>query len=127
MGTAIRQATRVIVDGLVNDLPPDQIAPLIEEVVRIRAVQNMTPSEAVSFVFLLKQVVSEELQHHGQDPELSTELGRFASRLDALALAAFDTYVACRESIADIRIKEAHKERDRLLRLLQALTPVSKP
>ena len=121
MSATIRQGAAVIVHGLLNDLTPDQIAPSIEQIVRIRAVQDFTPSEAVSFVFLLKEIVSEELQHDGQDPELSAELNRLASRFDALALKAFDAYVACKESIMHIRIKEAHKERDRLLRLLQAL------
>lgn len=123
MGATIRQGAAVIVHGLVNDLTPDQMAPSVEQIVRIRAVQDFTPSEAVSFIFLLKQVVSEEVQHTGEDLELNTELDQLSSSIDALALKAFDVYVACRERIADIRIKEAHKERDRLLRLLQALTP----
>ena len=54
--------------------------------------------------------------------ELAGDLSRIESRIDELTLAAFDLYVACREKIAEIRVREARSESDRLARVVQALT-----
>jgi hypothetical protein len=53
--------------------------------------------------------------------ELLDELLHLESRIDALSLAAFDIYMACRERIAEIRIGEVKAERERLARVVQAL------
>jgi hypothetical protein len=123
IGHTLSRELEKIFDGLVSGADLEELEAPLDAIARIQAVQEFPPSEAVSFVFLLKQVVREELQHGGQGPELNAELDRLASRFDALVLKAFDVYVACRESIMDIRIREARKEYDRLLRLLQALAP----
>jgi hypothetical protein len=123
VGATIKQATTAIVDGLLDGLPVDKIAPSIEQIVKIRAVQDFTASEAVSFLLFLKEVIRDELQPESADPGLTAALDQLTRRLDGLMLTAFDSYAACRERIKDIQISEAHKERDRLLRLLQALTP----
>jgi hypothetical protein len=44
------------------------------------------------------------------------------SRIDELTLAAFDLYMACREKIAEIKVGEARAERDRLVRVVQAMS-----
>ena len=55
-------------------------------------------------------------------PELVNDLARLDFRIDELTLAAFDLYVACREKIAEIRVGEARAERDRLVRVVQAMS-----
>ena len=126
VGATIKREAKTIIDGLIDELPADQLTPSIEQIMKITAVQDFTASEAVSFLLSLKEVIRDELQPESADPGLNAELDYLTSRLDALMLIAFDSYVACRERIMDIRIKEAQKERDRLLRLLQALTPHSR-
>jgi hypothetical protein len=123
VGATIKQATTAIVDGLLDELPVNKIAPSIEQIVKIRAVQDFTASEAVSFLLFLKEVIRDELQPESADPGLNAALDHLTRRLDGLMLIAFDSYVACRDRIKEIQIRAAQKERDRLLRLLQALTP----
>ena len=76
--------------------------------IRIRAVQNFTPSEAVAFIFQLKKIVRHAL---GSELLLRTgiteELVAFESAVDDLALFSFDLYMQCREGIYEIKAKEA--------------------
>jgi hypothetical protein len=124
VGTTIKRETKTIINGLIDELPADRLTPSIEQIVKITAVQDFTASEAVSFLLFLKEVIRDELQPENVGPGLNAELDHLTRRIDALMLIAFDLYVACRDKIKEIRLIEAQKERDRLLRLLQALTPI---
>ena len=81
------------------------------EEVRIRAVQDLSASEAVGFVFLLKQAVRDVLPgKHG--------LSGLHDRIDRLTLEAFDRFVACREKIYELRMREVRNRTLALERLM---------
>jgi hypothetical protein len=80
----------------------------LEGVVRIRAVQNFSASEAVGFVLLLKPALRAELP---AGPEIEADLDR---RIDQIALAAFDLYARCREQIYEVRLREAGRRSEML-------------
>lgn len=108
-----------ILDGLLAGaaIPdPAVFAPFLDEIVRVRAVQDFTPAQATSFMFLLKKVVREllwEELHQGGD---WVGLLAFESTVDILALLAFDIYTSCREKIFEIRINQTKLQYDRLLK-----------
>jgi hypothetical protein len=77
---------------------------------KIRAVQQFTPSQAVGFVFRLREIVRAELGGVAADPEVSVELAELDAQIDRIALAAFDTYVACREQVYELRINEVKRQ-----------------
>jgi len=88
----------------------------LDSIIRIRAIQNFTPSQALSFLFSLKTVVRECLRSQmASDFDIGSLLA-FESRIDALALFAFDIYMKCREKIYDIKATE---ERNRTFRAFQ--------
>lgn len=64
------------------------IALALDAIIRIRAVQDLTPSQAVEFLFLLKPIMRELAPEQDQV--------RLADRIDRLALMAFDKYMQCR-------------------------------
>jgi len=98
----------------------EKIANSIEDTIRIRAVQDFSPSKAIIFIFLLKKAVRELSGN-----ELDTrEFIRFDSVMDELALQAFDIYTKCREEIHDIRVKEIKEQEQRALRLMQRMNIV---
>jgi hypothetical protein len=79
--------------------------------VRIRAVQNFTPSQAIGFVFDLKGLIRAMAP---ADRQASKEMVVIESRIDALALLAFDLYMSCREKIYESdrqRNEKAHIQR----------------
>ncbi|MFO7892701.1 MAG: RsbRD N-terminal domain-containing protein [Longimicrobiales bacterium] len=81
----------------------------LENVVRIRAVQEMAPSEAVGWVLELKRVIRAELEARGESGRHGAELRALEVRIDDLALEAFDLYVAFREELARLKVKEARR------------------
>jgi hypothetical protein len=88
----------------------------LDDTIRIRAVQDFTPADAVGFPLLLKPVVREILGKEIRNHNLFPQLLAFESRIDTLTLLSFDIYVQCREKIFEIRATEL---RDRTSRILQ--------
>ena len=81
----------------------------------IRAIQDFSPAEALVFVFFLKNAVREKLAPHVEEYKLFEELLTFESKVDRLALLAFNIYVQCRESLYDVRVAEIRRRSSRIL------------
>ena len=102
-GHILREQTSLVVEELLGGMDERKVAEALSELVRLRAVQNFTARQAVGFVFLLKNVVRDELS--------AESAARFElnSRIDEMALTAFDLFVRCREEINEARLKEAKR------------------
>lgn len=92
VGQAFRKGLPALLDSVLDAGDEPRAAEALERIVKIRAVQEFTPSQAVGFVFLLRDV----LAGRGLD-----------ARIDALALKAFDAYMQCRDRLWEIRAREA--------------------
>ncbi|HDL98300.1 MAG TPA: hypothetical protein ENH16_01790, partial [Desulfobacteraceae bacterium] len=78
----------------------------LDQVIRIRAVQEFTPAQAVSPILELKWVVKQVLSADKDTRPLLAELDSFDCDVDRAALAAFDIYMNCREQLHKARIFE---------------------
>jgi hypothetical protein len=78
----------------------------LDPIVRIQAVQDFSPSEALSFIPFLKGIIKEELKGENQGTRVVEELMELETRIDRLTLLAFDLYMNCREKIYEIRLGE---------------------
>ena len=67
---------------------------------------EFSASQAVRFVFRLKEVIRAELGKSAKDPLIAAEIEKFERRIDRVALAAFDIYVECRERLCQLRVNE---------------------
>lgn len=115
----LESGMRGLIAGLVAGEDPARsavFAPHLDAIVRVRAVQDFTPSQAVGCIFLLKKAVRETLWPRLTEPDLFVELLALESAIDILAQRAFDTYATCREAIAQLRIEQIRRRYDRLLR-----------
>ena len=83
----------------------DYLKPL-DQVVRIRAVQEFTPSQAVAPFLELKWVVKQIFSGNQETRPLLAALDAFDCDIDRMALAAFDVYADCREQLYRNRIQE---------------------
>jgi hypothetical protein len=119
VGSAITRQTEELLDGLVSGAGAEELAGCMEGVVRIRAVQDFSASDAIGFVFLLKEPLREAVR--AESPDLLPQLFEMESHIDRLALAAFDLYTECRKRISEIRIGEARAEKERIARVLRAV------
>ena len=92
-----------ILDGLLAGPDILSLSPCLEDIVKIRAVQDFSPSQAVSFPLLLKKVIIGEIKIE-QVP--AGDWIEFDSKIDTLSLLAFDIYSRCREQINRIKLSE---------------------
>ena len=109
VGQTFSTATRAIVEILIDGMDAQAACAQLEEIIRIRAIQEFTPSQAVSFVFMLKDALREELEGELQDAGAWAELGRIDADIDQLALFAFDIYAKCRERVYQLRVHEVRR------------------
>jgi RsbT co-antagonist protein rsbRD N-terminal domain len=82
----------------------------LDPIVRIRAVQEFSPSEALGFVFELKHVIRAVL---GDDA--GPVLAVIDQRIDWLVLIAFEVYLGCVKQMYEIRVDEMRRRTGKLL------------
>lgn len=122
VGFNAAQGLAGLFDGLLKGMIPSETSRFLDAIVRVRAVQDFAPSEAVRFIFQLKNVVRSKLGEALREPATAGELAAFEFAIDDLALFAFDLYMQCREKIYDIKAKEARNMTFRLLQKAQLIT-----
>lgn len=110
IGYNIKQATTTLYKHFCHDTELEPALTALEDLIRIRAVQEFAPSEAVSFLYLLKEVVKDENKRAKDDAALSLkEWIVFEERVDAIAFRVFDMYMANRERLYKVRISEMER------------------
>jgi len=115
VGTTLKTEGENLYKEVLGGMDPERLSLFLDRMIRIRAVQDFTPSQAISFVFFLKVIMREEIGKEVREPRLLDEWMIFESRFDELALLAFDIYMRCRERIYEIRANEAKNQVSRLL------------
>lgn len=103
VGNATRNGLNGVFDELVGDMNREAIVSHLDPIIRIRAIQNFTPSQATRFVFQFKDILRKELKRQLKDPHNDSEMQRLEKRIDELGLIAFDIYVECKEKIFELR------------------------
>jgi hypothetical protein len=113
VGDTISHVLDSVLDALVHRRETDTIESSLDLLLRIRAVQDFTPSQSVSFIFSLKDIVRGILKKQIPTEKMDMDLYDFDSRVDQLGLVAFDIYMKCREKIYDVK---ANEEKNRTFR-----------
>ncbi len=106
IGSTISRGLQNLFVILVEERELGEAAKPLEEIIKIRAVQEFSPSSAVFFVYLLKDIVREEMTKEQNREEVLNTLSILDSRIDKVALMAFDYYMDCRERLHRIRVNE---------------------
>jgi hypothetical protein len=109
VGHALRSGTEAIFDGLLDEMSAEQVCACLDDIIKARAIQDLSPSQAVSFVFDLKRAIRKEIGGEIADPRTAAELAQIDAQIDQIALFAFDVYTRCREKVAELRINEVKR------------------
>lgn len=115
VGAIFKEGLESLFEALLDGADTERCRAALARVVRIRAVQDVPPSQALAFVPLLKSVVRQILHEQMQDEKTREAMSAFEAQIDRLALLAFDLYMECREKIFEIRINEIKRNTARLL------------
>ena len=105
-----------ILDQLIHTMDPTTLNSYLDPIIRIRAIQNFTPSQAIAFILSLKKVLREYLAKDLQDHRMAAEFIEFEFKIDQLCLIAFDIYMQCREKVYQI---SANETRNRTFRAFE--------
>jgi hypothetical protein len=116
VGVSMLSSLDGMLDQLIHDMDPQIINSYLDPIIRIRAVQNFTPSQAVAFTLSLKKALRTSLTKELRDIRNVTELSELESKIDRLSLMAFDIYMQCREKIYQI---SANETRNRTFRAFE--------
>ena len=116
VGSIVAKGAEDLFDEILQENNPDKISTFLDNIIRVRATQDFTPSQAVSFIFLLKKVLREELDKEIQENHIDDELLAIESRIDDVALLAFDIFVKCREKIFELKAMELNNQTYTLLK-----------
>ncbi len=106
VGNALRVGTRAIVEGLAEGLDPEKACRALDEVMKMRVLQDFTPARAVGFVFLLKEAFRSVLGKEALEPGHAGDVAAIDAEIDRIALFAFDLYVRWRDRVHELRIGE---------------------
>jgi hypothetical protein len=101
VGHTLRENLAVLLEQVLGGMEAEPAQAALENIVRIRAVQDLTASQALQFVFELRPILRQFPAEANQEV--------LDARIDQLALWAFEEYVRCRERLADLRISESRR------------------
>ncbi len=116
LGNALSKGLAVLFDQLLAGPDTESVNKALDPIIRIRAVQDYSPSQATAFILILKNIIRENIKNELKDIQTANELLQFEIRIDALSLAAFDIYMACKEKIYDLK---TNTERNKVYKAFQ--------
>ena len=116
VGQSILRGIEDLFDEIVNGPDPEKVNEYLDNIIRIRAVQDFSPSDAIGFLFLLKNVIRKELLKDIRRNDLFEELLLIESGIDNLAGISFDIFMKCREKLYDLKANEVRNWTCRLLK-----------
>ena len=110
LGHSVREGTRGVLQTILAGMDHEDLWTHLDKIIRIRAVQQFTPSQALSFVFSLRSIVREVIPEAEADGRFHGGLTELDARIDEVALAAFELYAARREEVTRLRINEVKRQ-----------------
>lgn len=116
VGSITSKGIAFLLDQLLEPFDPDAVKAYLDPIIRIRAIQDFSPSQATGFILLLKKILRENLASELQNSANILQLLEFESKIDRLCLLAFDLYMDCKEKIYEI---SANETRHRTLRAFE--------
>ena len=106
VGHIISDAAKNIFESILNGNQDLEIKIFLNDIIKVRAVQNFLPSEAAGFILSLKNIIREELSQEIREEIHFNEFWKIGIEIDKVALIAFDLFMEAREKIFQLRINE---------------------
>lgn len=106
VGSITLKGLEAVFSELLGQMNPEKIQLSLDPIIRVRAVQDFSPSIAAGFPFYLKQIIQELIeQNQGSDANIK-EWVVFQQKIDYMGLIAFDIFMRCREQLYEIKANE---------------------
>jgi hypothetical protein len=113
-----------LLDQLIEGFDHNSVKTHLDPIIRIRAAQAFTPSQATAFVFSLKKVIGATFQKELHDDSIAKAYQALEYEIDQMGLIAFDIYMECKEKIMQIG---ANETRNRIFSAFERAGLISDP
>lgn len=127
VGNTVFKNLEALFQELLDGMNHGSLVSFLDPIIRIRAVQDFTPSQATGFIQFLKSIIREQIESELDDAYMVKALLQFEMKIDTLCLMAFDIYVGCREKIYQIKANQEKKSTYRALERAGLLVDSEKP
>ncbi|PIP37421.1 MAG: hypothetical protein COX19_16830 [Desulfobacterales bacterium CG23_combo_of_CG06-09_8_20_14_all_51_8] len=116
VGSTIKRSIDLLFTEVIKEkMDMAAVQEAMDPIVRLRAVQEFSPSQALSFLFSIKPILQKSLEKNLSDPAVDRFLRDVAVHTDELMLTAIDIYSKCRETVFLLRINQAKESVKKLL------------
>lgn len=120
VGERNREAAAALVQSFLDDTPnQEELSEVIEEFIRVRAIQDFSAEDAFGIVYALKPIIydilGDKLDEHAKARGLG-DIRWLDSHIDALVLLAFGAYCRCRDKLADMRVDDFKRRHSQIIR-----------
>lgn len=113
--TFSKELGRLLV-GLLERRNSEDLVPVLDRIIRVRAIQDFSPSQSLAFLFALKPIIRETAEKEIREEALAGELEALEAHIDEVVLWAVDVYVGCREKLYEMRANQFKNQVSGLLR-----------
>jgi hypothetical protein len=110
VGQTTLKGLEAVFDEVISGMDRTAIISFLDPVIRIRAIQDFTPSKAVAFILDLKKVIRGKLKKELKAADTAAGLAEIDANIDQLCLIGFDIYVGCRQAIYQLKVDTERKK-----------------
>lgn len=121
VGSTIFQGIESLLEEIIDDdMDSQRVTLFLDNIIRVRAIQDFSASQAVAFIFSIKDIIRDEIEAAGASGrdlpnQILIDLQHLESKIDGIALLSFDVYMKCREKLYEIKANEVKNMTYRLL------------
>ncbi len=112
VGHNIKTNAGRILEGLIRGDDDHVLSCYIEQIIRIRAVQDFTPSQAAGFMIDLKTAIRSQIMGEATKHGLIEDLMALEKRIEGLGYISDDLYANMKRKIRELAVREAKKDND---------------
>jgi len=109
VGFTLRRGMEGVIDQILRPAGMEEARAILEPVMKVRAVENLTPSQAEEFFLPLREVISEIVGEEKGKEVLDLEWLDLNSRINQLAIVGMNLYSECREKVSQLRMQERER------------------
>lgn len=125
VGETITRCVGEFIDCLLAWDDAEAMARSLDSLIRIRSVQEFSPSQAISFVFLFKKVLRDAYFKEMEKQGGLADMLRFEAKIDNMGMMAFDIYSKTREQIYAMRVEEVKRAHHNIIRRANRMKDVT--
>jgi nucleoside 2-deoxyribosyltransferase len=108
VGAAFRKGVRNLFEVLeADDYDPEAAKQALDPMIRVRAIQEMAPSEALGFIPQIKSIMEADTRLLESGDARVIRVRQIAGHADKALLTAFDLYMACKKHVYTLRAQQA--------------------